>query len=89
MEAFNILKQACWDIKLVKFNELAVGEHIVTGFSLVETRYGPTLRADLGNKYVLLPKRFVEDMNAERVAALNTIPHILIYKGKDASRNNL
>lgn len=89
MEAFNLLKQACWNKKFIKFSDLPIGEHVVSEFSLVQTRYGPTLRADLADKYVLLPKRFANEMTAERVAALNTVPHILIYKGVDASRNNL
>lgn len=93
MEAFNLLKQACWPQcwvkKLVNFNQLPIGEHVITSFSLEQTRYGPTIKVDLGDKYVFLPARFARDMTAEKVATLNTVPQILIYHGKDVVRNNL
>lgn len=89
MEAFNLLKQACWNKRLVNFGELPLGEYNVESFSLVQTRYGPTVKVDLGDKYVFLPPRFSTDMTEEKVASLNTIPQILIWEGKDTSRNNL
>lgn len=89
MEAFNLLKKACWGSQLVTFNDLPIGEHVISSFSMAETRFGTTLRVDLGDKFVLLPRRFASGMDDEKVAALNTVPHILIYKGKDPSRNNL
>lgn len=89
MEAFNSLKQACWNKKLINFNSLPVGEYPISHFSLEETRYGPSVKLDLGDKYIFLPKRFANEMTAEKIAALNTLPQILIYSGKDASRNNL
>lgn len=89
MEAFNLLKQACWNKKLVNFNELPIGEHNISHFSLEQTRFGPSVRVDLGDKYVFLPNRFAKDMNAEKIAELNTVPQILIYDGKDPTRHNL
>lgn len=51
--------------------------------------YGRTLKVDLGDKFVFLPQRFAVNMAPESVAALNTIPQILTYAGKDSTRNNL
>lgn len=89
MEAFNLLKQSCWNKRLVNFNELPIGEHVISWFSLETTRFGPALKVDLGDKYVFLPPRFAREMTAERVASLNSVPQILIYGGKDALRNNM
>lgn len=89
MEAFNLLKEACWNKKLVNFSELPIGEHGVSQFSLVQTRFGPTIKADLGDKYIFLPQRFSKDMTEEKIAALNTIPQTLIFKGRDPARANL
>lgn len=89
MEAFNILKSACWTKKVVSFNQLPVGEYPVSEFMLVQTRFGQTLKVDLGDKIVYLPTRFGANMTDETVAALNTVPQILTYSGKDPQRHNL
>lgn len=86
MEAFAMLKKAAnYGKTLVNFSQLPAGEYVVSEFSLVQTRFGVQIKADLGDKCVFLPKRFAKDMNDERVAALNTLPHILIYHGMDNS----
>lgn len=83
-------KAAGWSKPLVNFSDLPVGEYPVLEFSLVEkTKYGPAIKVDLGDKVVFLPKRFSKDMTAEKVAALNTVPQILIFQGIDYMRNNL
>lgn len=89
MEVFNLLRSASWDKPTINFNELRQGEHPVHEFFLVNTRYGVTLKADLGDKQIFLPKRFAADMTQQKVMELNTIPQLLVYKGKDYSRNNL
>lgn len=90
MEAFNLLKQACYGLKrVVAFNELPLGEYPVTEFILTNTRYGETLRVDLGDMYVYLPQRFARGMTAEKVVELNRIPQILRYTGRDPTRHNL
>lgn len=89
MEAFNLLKEACWNKKLVSFAELQIGEYGVTEFSLVQTRFGATIKVDLGDRYVYLPNRFAKDMTVERIAALNTLSQTLIYSGRDPTRHNL
>lgn len=90
MEAFAMLKKAAsYSKPLVSFTQLPVGEYVVSEFSLVQTKFGPKIRADLGDKIVLLPSRFSFNMTAEKVADLNTIPQILVFSGIDYSRNNL
>lgn len=89
MEAFNLMKQACWNKRLVKFNDLPIGEYAVVSFSWEVTRFGPTIKVDLGDKYVFLPPRFSKDMTAEKVASLNTVPQIMVYNGKDSTGHNL
>lgn len=89
MEAFNLLKQACWTKEFIKFSDLAVGEYPITEFALTETRFGPTVRVVIGEKFVYLPKRFSKDMTHEKIATLNTVPQILIFKGIDHSRHNM
>lgn len=89
MEAFNQLQRAACAKKLVSFNNLNHGEYPVVAFELVEARFGQTLKADLGEQYVFLPKRFAENMTEEKVRDLNTIPQIMIYEGKDLLRNGL
>lgn len=88
MEAFALLKKAAACTKpLVSFSHLPSGEYVVTEFSLVQTKFGLKIKADLGDKIVFLPNRFSKDMTQEKVASLNTIPQILIYSGMDFDRN--
>lgn len=90
MEAFVLLKKAAsWSKPVVSFSQLPVGEYTVLEFSLVQTKFGPKIKADLGDKIVFLPNRFVKEQTAESVAALNTIPQLLVFSGIDYNRNNL
>lgn len=89
MEAFNFLRDACWNKPTINFNELPLGEYPVHEFMLVQTRFGKTLKADLGDKLIYLPTRFGVNMTDHHVAELNTIPQIMVYTGRDPSRNNL
>lgn len=89
MEAFNLLRDACWNKPTVNFNELPVGEYPVTEFLLVQTRFGKTLKVDLGDKLIYLPTRFGVNMTDDRVVALNSLAQIMVYTGRDPSRNNL
>lgn len=87
MEVFNQLQRASQLKKLVSFGALDRGEYPVHAFELVDAKYGQTLKADLGDQYVFLPKRFADDLTEEKVKALNTIPQIMVYEGKDLLRN--
>lgn len=88
MEAFAMLKKAAGYSKpLMTFSELPKGEYVVTEFSLVQTKFGAKIRADLGDKIVFLPSRFSKDMTEEKVVSLNTVPQILVFEGMDLTRN--
>lgn len=90
MEAFAILKKAAsYSKPLMSFSQLSVGEYIVSEFSLVQTKFGPKIKCDLGDKVVFLPSRFVKDMDEEKVLALNSVPQILVFSGIDYERSNL
>lgn len=82
-------KAATWSKPLVSFSELPVGEYVVLEFSFVQTKFGPKIKADLGERVVFLPSRFCKNMTAEKVATLNTIPQLLVFSGIDFNRNNL
>lgn len=82
-------KAASYSKPLVSFSQLPKGEYIVQEFSLVQTKFGPKIKADLGDKVVFLPSRFSANMTEENVAELNNIPQILIFSGIDYNRNNL
>lgn len=90
MEAFALLKKAAGCSKpLVSFSELPIGEYVVSEFSLISTKFGPKIKADLGDKIVFLPARFSKNMDAEKVASLNSVPQILVFSGIDYNRQNL
>lgn len=90
MEAFNLLKSNCWGSKpLVNFTNLPKGEYFVTEFSLVSAKHGSTIKVDLGDKYIFLPKRFAENQTPETIAELNSLPQIMIFNGLDANRKNM
>lgn len=89
LAVFNLLRQACWDKPTVNFNDLPLGEYPVIEFILVQTRYGKTLKVDLGDKFIYLPIRFGVNMTEEKVDILNTLPQTLVYAGRDSTRNNL
>lgn len=89
MEAFNMLQAASWGGKeTTNFNTLPIGEYPVVSFSLVDGLYGRVLKADLGDKFIFLPQRFAEKHTEETVAALNTLPHIMVLDGFIPGRRN-
>lgn len=81
MEAFAILKKNCTHKGLVKLSDLPRGEYLVSEFSLMQTRYGPKLKLDLGDMYVILPSSSAVGLTAESTATLNTVPQIFIWGG--------
>lgn len=88
MEAFAMLKKAAgWSKPLVNFSQLPVGEYVVSEFTLVQTKFGPKIKAELSDKVVFLPSRFSKGVTEESVASLNTLPQILIFSGMDSTRN--
>lgn len=88
MDAFAALKQACSGQDLVSFRDLPIGEYPVTRFSIIQTRFGPKVKADLGSKSVTLPNRFTSKITPDDIIKLNSVPQIMVYSGKDASNHD-
>lgn len=82
-------KAAGYSKPLVSFSQLPVGEYVVSEFSLVQTKFGPKIKADIGDKIVFLPSRFSKGMTEEKVFGLNTVPQMLVFSGIDYDRSNL
>lgn len=91
MDGANLLLTASWDERRhVRFDDLAVGEYNVRFFEIVNTAYGPTLKAEIeGDKYLLLPRRFVTGQTDEKIAAVNSMKWKLEYRGKDLTQRGL
>lgn len=70
------------------FKELQPGEYIVNSFSIVESGHGPRVRIDLDENYMLLPERYVKIITAEKIEVLNQSQKMMVYSGKDPSRQN-
>lgn len=84
--ALSVLNSACEKKTYQSFKDLPVGEYIVNHFSIVETKlYGNRIRIDLGETYMLLPKRFAEKLDQEKINVLNKSPKVMVYGGKDSS----
>lgn len=70
------------------FGDLAIGDYLVTNFTLVKTKYETRVRVDLGEQYLLHPVRYAEGMTYERIAQMNEKPKWMCYYGKDPKKNN-
>lgn len=88
MSAFEILKNASNSKPTTNFDKLDLGDYFISSFTLVETKFGPRLRLDLGDKLVLLPERFSAGLTAEKIQELNEENFLLAYKGKDKTQKN-
>lgn len=91
MNGSDLLVAASWgERRYTRFDDMEQGEYEIRYFEIVNTSYGLTIKAELENdKYVLLPKRFAEDQNAEKIADANTYKWKMIYRGKDVTQRNL
>lgn len=90
MESLQIL-QNCAKGKskpICSFEKLPIGEYLVRKFDFVETKFGPKVRVDIGDRFVFLPQRFSEGVTKEIVDDYNITPKIMSYSGKDASQFN-
>lgn len=67
------------------FENLPRGDYRVKSFSLVNTTFGTVIRVDLADKYLPLPKRFIEDQDEKSIAILNSSPKVMEYRGKDSA----
>lgn len=66
---------------LVKLIDLPRGEYFVEKFYLVQTRYGPKIKLDLGDKCVYLPSSATVGQTADTIDALNSVPQIFVWGG--------
>lgn len=94
MEAFNIFHDAAWGLKThIKFDDLPIGNYRISHFSVANTTFGPTLKAEIGENFVFLPKRFYTQLNREDIAGsvrrLNNTTYVMKYRGKDPARRNM
>lgn len=87
MNALEKLKSACGVKNYRSFNELPVGEYMVHEFSWVDTSHGRRVRISLDNHYMYLPDRF-ESLSDADIAELNAAPKVMVYGGKDSTKNN-
>lgn len=83
--AMDALNMACMKKTYKSFKDLLPGEYIVKNFCVVDTLHGKRVQIDLDNNYMLLPERFINKLNAEKIDILNKTPKIMIYGGKDIS----
>lgn len=88
MSALKLLKDASNAKPITNFDDLAVGDYLISSFLLVETKFGSRLRIDLGDKVVFMPARYSVCLTHENVKELNDGQYLLCYKGKDKAQNN-
>lgn len=81
LEALNTLNSCSQ--KYTNFDNLKVGEYPVRRFTIVETKQGDRVRADLDEYFVFLPKRYFDKISEERCAVLNKFKYIMVYSGKE------
>lgn len=87
--AFELLKSACGKKPFCSFENLPVGEYLVTEFYIAETKkYGVRVHAELEDKIVTLPERFAKKLTVENIAELNQTQKVLCYLGKNPKWRN-
>lgn len=76
----------------VKFDDLPVGDYFIQSFSYVQTKYGKTIRLDIGLNVVFLPQRFITRIGEKNIQKtldeMNKGQYWLLYGGKDLSEFN-
>lgn len=93
--SFELLLEACKkkkakDVKLIKWDDLAVGDYEVESFRLIESSYGLKLQVvfvlDGERRYVSLPDRFTAELNQEsQIEELNQHHYLMKFLGKERS----
>lgn len=69
------------------FDQLPLGDYIVTKFVKKDTKHGVRIRITIDNYLMYLPERF-STMTEEVLDDLNKSPKIMTYGGKDANHFN-
>lgn len=82
MEALNF---ACAKKTYRSFKNLEPGEYIVNNFTIVDTIHGKRVQIIMGDSYMLLPERFIQKLDTEKVNILSKAPKVMIYGGKDST----
>lgn len=80
MDSLNL---ACGSKAYQSFQNLPTGDYIVNHFSTVNTPHGERIRIDCDEFYMLLPERFFNLLNQEKLDTLNSSPKVMVYGGKD------
>lgn len=92
MNALQTLKSACKKKFFKGFKEIANGEYTmeytVKRFTSIDTNYGPRIRMDMGDFYMVLPERIGEDLTVADLESLNKAPKLMIYYGRDTADHN-
>lgn len=89
MSALKFLKDAATAQPICNFDDLPIGDYLITSFARVETMFGFRLRVDIGDKAVFMPARFcTPTMTDEKVEELNSGQYLLRYKGKNKKQKN-
>lgn len=86
MEALQL---ACKVTPLKNFDQIQTGEYRVRRFSFAETRYGKKIKVETDFFACFLPDRFTKFIASDKdIADINTVPHMMIYRGKDVTQKN-
>lgn len=91
MDSFEMLKKASTASSFLKFDDFEIGKrYLVDRFEfLTDTKYGVCLVVYVNDDLVYLPKRFTKVFtSAAAVESLNKDEYVLIYSGRDATKNN-
>lgn len=87
--ALGALKLACEKRVYRSFKDLQPGEYIVKKFCIMETAHGQRLRIEIDDStYMILPERFAETLDEEKISVLNQTPKIMVYGGKDSTNHD-
>lgn len=81
------LKAACSNKNFKSFKDLAIGEHLIEKFSIVNTSFGDRVRVDLKDCFMFLPERFMTYLDGEAIKKLNESNIMMSYKGRNLNNN--
>lgn len=87
MAAINLLNKVAELCRYTKFDELQPGRYVISEFFITEDRHfgaSKLLAAKIsgGRRYVILPKRFGEQIDSTVLASMNTEQIVLNFVGK-------
>lgn len=87
MSALSALKSVCTFKPYTSFERLEMGDYLISSATIVNTpTYGQRIRLDIGEKLVILPKRY--ELTDEQIKELNSVEHVMKFMGKDPTKHN-